>query len=100
MGDSAEKLLLLLVATSVALGIALVIRAVRIARNTRNFPDDHKLEETIALIRQWKLQGLGYRQCFDRLAAQGFRKDVADAILGQTERRSIANGGERNTSQR
>lgn len=71
---------------SIAAAIAL---ALRIWRNSRNWPDDKKKLELLIQIREWKLRGLGYQQRLELLTAQGLRKDVADALLGEAERAKV-----------
>lgn len=80
------KLLLGVAAVALGLAIGVGVLAVRVSRNSRNWPDDGRKRELIAQIQAWKREGLGYRERLGLLSAQGLRRDVADALLGEAER--------------
>lgn len=81
-----ERLLGFTLAAVVGLVIGGVLLFIRILRNRRNWPSDERRQQLLTLIREWKREGLDYPGRLDRLMEQGFRKDVADMLLGEAER--------------
>lgn len=86
MHSSFERLPGAFLAVAVGLAIGLILGVIRIWRNARNMPTDEKRQELLRMIREWKKLGYSYSKRLALLKEQGYRKDVADSLLGEAER--------------
>jgi len=84
-----SRLLFLLVVALVVVVIRLVLRRIQIKRFNDNMPTDKKKQELLATISEWKAQGDSYSRRLELLMRQGYRRDVADFILGEAERKRM-----------
>lgn len=88
LGGTSLRLVLFLLATAVGLGFSLAHVSIRHWRNKRNTPTEEKKQELLRLIQAWKAQGYSYSERLGLLREQGYRKDVADTLLGEAEKPS------------
>ncbi len=72
----------------VALGLMIMFARLFIQhwRNSRNTPTEEKRRELLQVIQEWKVRGYNYSERLERLRQQGYRRDVADALLGEAEK--------------
>lgn len=72
----------------VAVGLVIILARlfIRHWRNSRNAPTEEKKQELLRVIHEWKARGYSYSERLERLRQQGYRKDIADALLGEAEK--------------
>jgi cell division protein FtsL len=86
MNDFSDLIILTMFAVFVGSVIGLLLRAIYISKDKANMPTQIEIHELFSTINEWKRQKQSYSEMVITLKKMGYRKNVADIILGEMER--------------
>ena len=86
MNDFSDQIILAMLAVFVGSVIGLLFRSIYISKDKANMPTQDEIHELFSTINEWKRQRQSYSEMVISLKKMGYRKNVADIILGEMER--------------